>query len=336
MTPPFSLLDLAPVAEGSTVGHTFRSSVELAREAERLGYRRIWLAEHHGMIGVASAATAVVIGHVAGATEHIRVGAGGVMLPNHAPYIIAEQFGTLDALYPGRIDLGLGRAPGTDPATARAIRRDLASGADRFPQDVLELQHWFREPEPGQRVVAVPAAGRSVPLWLLGSSTFSAQLAARLGLPFAFASHFAPDQMERAITAYRSGFQPSPDWPEPHLMLTVNVVAADDADVARRLFTSVQQQFVRLLRRTPGRVPPPVDRIDWTPAEQRQVEHTLRCSFVGDSASIEVELAAFLERHRPDELMVSGHFHDPGDRLRSVRITAEIRDRLAAGGRGPA
>lgn len=336
MTPPFSLLDLAPVAEGSTVGHTFRSSVELAREAERLGYRRIWLAEHHGMIGVASAATAVVIGHVAGATEHIRVGAGGVMLPNHAPYIIAEQFGTLDALYPGRIDLGLGRAPGTDPATAHALRRDLASGADRFPQDVLELQHWFREPEPGQRVVAVPAAGRSVPLWLLGSSTFSAQLAARLGLPFAFASHFAPDQMERAIAAYRSGFQPSPDWPEPHLMLTVNVVAADDADVARRLFTSVQQQFVRLLRRTPGRVPPPVDRIDWTPAEQRHVEHTLRCSFVGDAASIEVELAAFLERHRPDELMVSGHFHDPGDRLRSVRITAEIRDRLAAGGRVPA
>lgn len=335
MTPPFSLLDLAPVAEGSSVGDTFRASVALAREAERLDYRRIWLAEHHGMVGIASAATAVVIGHVAGATERIRVGAGGVMLPNHAPYVIAEQFGTLDALHPGRIDLGLGRAPGTDPATSHALRRDLASGADRFPQDVLELQHWFREPEPGQRVVAVPAAGRSVPLWLLGSSTFSAQLAARLGLPFAFASHFAPDQMEQAIAVYRDGFEPSADWPEPYLMLTVNVVAADSADQARRLFTSVQQQFVRLLRRTPGRVLPPVDRIDWTPREQRHVEHTLRWSFVGDSESIESELAVFLDRHRPDELMVSGHFHDPADRLRSIRITAEIRDRLAAGSGRP-
>lgn len=326
--PPFSILDLAPVAAGSTVGESLRHSVDLVREAERLGYHRVWYAEHHGMVGIASAATAVVIAHMAGATREIRVGAGGVMLPNHSPYIIAEQFGTLEALFPGRIDLGLGRAPGTDPATARALRRDLASGPERFPHDVVELQYWFGEPEPGQQVVAVPGAGQNVPIWLLGSSTFSARLAARLGLPFAFASHFAPDHLEQAIAVYRDRFEPSEAWPEPRLMLTVNVIAAESDERARRLFTSMQQQFVRLIRRAPGPILPPVERIDWTPGEQRHVEHTLRHSFVGSADTVEAGLRAFLDRHRPDELMISGHFHDPADRLEAIRITVAVRERL--------
>lgn len=326
---PLSILDLAPIAEGGTVGESLRHSAALAREAERLGYHRVWLAEHHGMPGIASAATSVVIGHVAAATRTIRVGAGGVMLPNHSPFVIAEQFGTLDALFPGRIDLGLGRAPGTDAATAQALRRDLASGAERFPHDVQELQYWFREPEPGQPVVAVPGAGQAVPIWLLGSSTFSARLAAQLGLPFAFASHFAPDHLERATAAYRDHFRSSDAWPEPHLMLAVNVIAAETDERARHLFTSMQQQFLRLIRRTPGPILAPVERLDWTPGERRHVEHTLRYSFVGSGETVEAGLRAFLERHRPDELMISGHFHDPADRLEAIRITAEVGARLA-------
>ncbi len=280
---PFSILDLAPVAEGSTPTDAFRNSVALAQEAERLGYHRVWLAEHHGMRGIASAATAVVIAHIAGHTQTIRVGSGGVMLPNHAPYIIAEQFGTLNAMFPGRIDLGLGRAPGTDQATAQALRRDLNASADRFPSDVQELQHWFREPEPGQRIVAFPGAGQQVPLWLLGSSLFSAQLAAHLGLPFAFASHFAPEHMAQAIAVYRARFQPSAQLDKPYAMLTVNVFGADTDAEARRLFTSAQQQFTNLIRGTPGRLPPPIDDIEsyWTPAEKAHVTGMLACSFVG-------------------------------------------------------
>lgn len=329
MTIPFSILDLAPVAAGSTPTEAFRNSVALAQEAERLGYHRIWLAEHHGMRGIASAATAVVIAHIAGHTKTIRVGSGGVMLPNHAPYIIAEQFGTLNAMFPGRIDLGLGRAPGTDQATAQALRRDLQASAERFPSDVQELQFWFREPEPGQRIVAFPGAGEQVPIWLLGSSLFSAQLAAHFGLPFAFASHFAPEHMAQAIAQYRTRFQPSEQLEKPYAMLAVNVFAAETDAEAQRLFTSMQVQFVNLIRGVPGQVQPPVDDIEafWTPQEKAWVEKSLARSFVGSADTVERGLQVFLDEFRPDELMVSGHFHDPAARLLSVRITAEVRER---------
>lgn len=327
---PFSILDLAPVAAGSTPTEAFRNSVALAQEAERLGYHRIWLAEHHGMRGIASAATAVVIAHIAGHTKTIRVGSGGVMLPNHAPYVIAEQFGTLNAMFPGRIDLGLGRAPGTDQATAQALRRDLQASAERFPSDVQELQFWFRAPEPGQRIVAFPGAGERVPIWLLGSSLFSAQLAAHLGLPFAFASHFAPEHMAQALAQYRTRFQPSEQLDKPYAMLAVNVFAADTDVEAQRLFTSMQVQFVNLIRGVPGEVQPPVDDIEayWTPQEKAWVEKSLERSFVGSADTVEKGLRAFLDQFRPDELIISGHFHDPAARLRSVRITAEVRERL--------
>ncbi|MDX9750484.1 MAG: LLM class flavin-dependent oxidoreductase [Flavobacteriales bacterium] len=329
---PFSILDLAPVAQGSTPTEAFRNSVVLAQEAERLGYHRVWLAEHHGMRGIASAATSVMIAHIAGHTKTIRVGSGGVMLPNHAPYIIAEQFGTLNAMFPGRIDLGLGRAPGTDPATARALRRDLQASAENFPNDVQELQFWFREPEPGQSVVAFPGAGEHVPIWLLGSSLFSAQLAAHLGLPFAFASHFAPELMEQAIALYRTRFQPSAQLDKPYAMLTVNVFAADSDAEAKQLFTSMQVQFVNMLRDLRGLVQPPIDDIDayWSPQEKAWVGEKLSRSFVGTGETVERGLRAFIQAHQPDELMISGHFFDPAARLRSLHITAEVRERLGA------
>lgn len=327
---PFSVLDLAPIAQGSSASQSFRNSVELAQEAEKLGYHRFWLAEHHGMEGIASAATAVVIGHVAGATNTIRVGSGGVMLPNHAPYIIAEQFGTLNAMFPGRIDLGLGRAPGTDQATAAALRRDLNASADRFPTDVQEVQHWFREAEPGQRIVAVPGAGQAVPIWLLGSSLFSAQLAAHMGLPFAFASHFAPEHMEQAITIYRERFKPSEQLSAPYVMLTANVFAADTDAEAERLATSMQLQFVNLVRGTPGQVQAPIDDIEgyWRPEEKAWVQRALSRSFIGSEATVETGLRSFLAAFQPDELMVAGHFFDPQDRLRSYRILSGIHARL--------
>jgi luciferase family oxidoreductase group 1 len=327
---PFSILDLAPVAKGATATDAFRNSVELAQEAERLDFHRVWLAEHHGMQGIASAATAVVIGHIAGATKQIRVGSGGVMLPNHAPYIIAEQFGTLNAMYPGRIDLGLGRAPGTDQATAQALRRDLNASADRFPADVQELQHWFSIPEPGQKIIAFPGAGQQVPIWLLGSSLFSAQLAAHLGLPFAFASNFAPEHMAQALALYRSRFQPSEQLEKPYAMLTVNVFAADTDAEARRLFTSMQVQFVNLVRGMPGQVQPPVDDIEtyWSTQEKAWVEKSLARSFVGSADAVERGLRAFLDEFKPEELMVSGHFFDQAARLKSLRIAAEVRDRI--------
>src|SRR5687768_1004495 len=280
---PLSILDLVPVILGETPREALQKSLDLARYAERFGYTRYWVAEHHNMSGIASAATAVVIGHVAGGTKTIRVGAAGIMLPNHAPLVIAEQFGTLESLYPGRIDLGLGRAPGTDMLTARALRRDLATAADQFPQDVVELQIYFDDPEPDQKIRAVPGAGLKVPLWILGSSLFGAQLAAHLGLPFAFASHFAPDALMEALAVYRAQFRPSVQLDRPYAMVGVNAVAAETDAKAKRLFTTVQQAFTNLHRGRPGPQPPPVDDIEqyWSPAEKLRTSHMLKYSIVG-------------------------------------------------------
>src|SRR5271154_1677421 len=304
---PLSVLDLSPVVQGGDAAPALRNSVDLARHAEEWGYRRFWLAEHHGMPGIASAATAVVIGHVAEGTKTIRVGSGGIMLPNHAPLVIAEQFGTLASLFPGRIDLGLGRAPGTDQATARALRRDLGANADRFPEDVLELQHYFEEPEPGhpypqKGIRAFPGTGLRVPLWLLGSSTFSAELAAELGLPFAFASHFAPADMMAALHLYRRHFKPSSQLARPYAMLGLNAIVADPDAEARRLFTSVQQAFTNLRRGTPGQIPPPIDDIDayWSPAEKASASMTLLVSAVGSPETVERGILKFIEVTQPD------------------------------------
>lgn len=327
---PFSILDLAPIAEGATASDAFRNSVELAREAERLDFHRLWLAEHHGMEGIASAATAVVIGHVAAATNTIRIGAGGVMLPNHAPLVIAEQFGTLNAMFPGRIDLGLGRAPGTDQLTARAMRRDLNASAEQFPQDIQELQYFLKPAEPGQHLKAIPGEGQDVPIWLLGSSLFSAQLAAMLGLPYAFAAHFAPEQMEQSLTIYRERFRPSNQWKKPYVMLAVNVIAADTDAEAKHLFTSMQIAFVNMLRDQRGKVQPPIDDIEsyWSPQEKDWVSQKLARSFVGSAKTVEAELGQFIQVHQPDELMTAGHFFDQAARLRSMAITAAVRDQL--------
>ncbi len=321
---PYSILDLAPVTEGSNPRQAFANALDLARHAESLGYHRYWLAEHHNMPGIASAATAVLIGHVAGGTSTIRVGAGGIMLPNHAPLQVAEQFGTLASLYPDRIDLGLGRAPGTDQPTARALRRYFDS-ADAFPQDVGELLRYFDPVKPGQLVRAVPGAGIEVPVWLLGSSLFSAQLAAALGLPFAFASHFAPTAMEDALMLYRRDFRPSQRLAQPHAMLALNVVGADSNAEARRLFTTQQQSFVRLRRGEPGLIPPPIDDIEafWNPAEKAMVAQSLACTVLGDPAEVRDGIAAFLARHRPDELMLTANIFDHAARLHSFAIAAE-------------
>lgn len=328
---PFSVLDLAPVVEGNTATQAFANTLDLARWTEQLGYQRYWLAEHHNMPGIASAATAVLIGHVAGGTSRIRVGAGGIMLPNHAPLQVAEQFGTLASLYPGRIDLGLGRAPGTDQATARALRR-YYEGAETFPNDVQELLAFFEPATPGQPVRAVPGAGVEVPVWLLGSSLFSAQLAAALGLPFAFASHFAPDAMDEALMLYRRDFKPSARLDKPYAMLSVNVVAGETDDEARRLFTTQQQSFVNLRRGRPGLIPPPIDNIDtyWSPAEKIMVERALACAIVGAPATVQERLAAFIERHRPDELMVTANVFDHSLRKRSFELAIQARQSLAA------
>ncbi len=327
---PFSVLDLSPIAQGGTVAEALHRSRALAQHVERLGYRRFWLAEHHNMPGIASAATSVVIGHVAAGTSTIRVGSGGVMLPNHAPLVIAEQFGTLAALFPNRIDLGLGRAPGTDQLTARALRRGQANSADTFPQDVLELQAYFRPVRPGQPVQAVPGGGLAVPLWLLGSSLFSAGLAAALGLPFAFASHFAPDHLDDALELYRSEFQPSDVLAKPYAMAAIAVFAADTDDAAARLFTSLQQSFVKLRRGTPGPLPPPVDNMDhhWTPAERAGVDHAFAEAVVGSPATVQRGLAAFLRRTGVDELMVTAAIFDHAARLRSFELVAEVREAL--------
>ena len=326
-----SILDLCPVVQGGDASQSLANTLDLARHAERLGYRRYWLAEHHNMTGVASAATAVVIGHVAAGTSTIRVGAGGIMLPNHAPLVIAEQFGTLAALFPGRIDLGLGRAPGSDQVTARALRRNLAQDADSFPQDVMELQHYFRTAEPGQTVRAVPGAGLQVPLWILGSSLFGAQLAAHLGLPYAFASHFAPADMERAVEIYRSRFQPSEQLAKPHVMLGVNVFAADTDAEAQRLFTSLLQAFVNLRTGRPGPLPPPVEGyLDTLPPVARgMLEQALTCSIVGSPETVRTGLRAFVSRTGADELMVTAQIFDHAARVRSFEIAAEANRETA-------
>jgi len=332
---PFSVLDLSPIAEGASAADALRNTADLARHAEALSYRRYWLAEHHNMPGIASAATAVVIGHVAAGTRTIRVGSGGIMLPNHAPLVIAEQFGTLESLFPGRIDLGLGRAPGTDMMTARALRRDLATDPDRFPQDVAELRAYLSPAVPGQRIRAVPGEGLKVPIWLLGSSLFSAQLAAMLGMPFAFASHFAPADMMQALEIYRSRFEPSAELGRAYAMLGVNVIAADTDAEADWLFTSLQQSFVNLRRGRPGRLPPPIEDFDSyaSPAERAQLQQALACSFVGGRDKVRAGLAAFLDRTGADELIVGGHIFDHAARLRSFAIAAEVRDSLAADAR---
>jgi luciferase family oxidoreductase group 1 len=323
--PPFSILDLASITQGSTPALALGNTLDLAQHAERWGYKRYWLAEHHNMTGIASAATAVVIGYVAGGTSTIRVGAGGIMLPNHSPLVIAEQFGTIEALYPGRIDLGVGRAPGTDQRTVRALRRDPRS-SDNFPQDVLELQALLGPVQPGQLVQAIPGTGSNVPLWILGSSLFGAQLAAMLGLPFAFASHFAPEALMQALQVYRERFQPSAQLRRPYAMAGINVIAAATDTEAQRLFTSAQQQFANRFRGTRGQLPPPIDTIEdyWTPEEKMHVSNSLACSFVGSAKTIRAGLERFVRETEADELMVAAAIFDHRARLRSYEILSEI------------
>ncbi|MDP2449856.1 MAG: LLM class flavin-dependent oxidoreductase [Polaromonas sp.] len=324
---PFSVLDLSPIVEGGDAAQSLRNTLDLAQHAERWGFQRYWLAEHHGMAGIASAATAVVMAHVAGGTSRIRVGAGGIMLPNHSPLVIAEQFGTLESLFPGRIDLGLGRAPGSDQATARALRRDLNADPNEFPQDVVELMHYFAPVSEGQRVRAVPGAGLKVPIWILGSSLFGAQLAAQLGLPFAFASHFAPAQMMQAIEVYRSRFRPSEQLARPYVMLGFNVFAADSDEQAQLLSSSMQQAFVNLRSGRPSRLQPPVAGYEerLTPPERAILEQTLSCSAIGAPTTVRHALEAFVARTGADELMITSQIFDHKARLRSYEITAGLQ-----------
>ena len=325
---PLSVLDLSPVVEGSDAGQALHNTMDLARNADAWGFTRYWLAEHHNMPGIASAATSVVIGQVAQATSTIRVGAGGVMLNNHAPLVIAEQFGTLAALFPGRVDLGLGRAPGTDHRTAHALRRTLDGNIDAFPQDVLELQQYFKEPEPGQAIRAVPGAGLEVPIWILGSSLYGAQLAAALGLPYAFASHFAPAALMQAIEIYRERFEPSAQLDKPYVMVGMNVVAADSEEEARYLRTSLLQSFVNLRSGRPGKLPPPVadfeDRL--LPAERAMLASALSCSTAGAPETIEREISVFAESTGADEVMVTSNIHDHAKRLHSFELVAKLMD----------
>jgi luciferase family oxidoreductase group 1 len=323
---PFSILDLAPITEGDDAADALRKAADLARHGEAWGYHRYWLAEHHNMPGIASAATAVVIGHVAGVTKSIRVGAGGIMLPNHAPLVIAEQFGTLASLYPGRIDLGLGRAPGTDQVTMRALRRNTAADIDSFPQDVIELLSYLGPADSNRPIQAVPGQGTDVPVWILGSSLYGAQLAALLGLPYAFASHFAPADLVSAIALYRERFQPSQYLDKPYLMLGLNVVAADTDAEAQRLFTSVQQAVINLRSGRPGRLPPPIDNIDAILDGRAQMilDRVLECAVVGSHESVAAGLQDFIAAHRPDELMLTAQIFDHAKRLRSFEIVSQI------------
>ncbi len=327
----FSVLDLAPVKKGGTIAQSFQNTLDLARHAERLGYTRFWLAEHHNMVGIASAATAVLIGFVAGGTSTIRVGSGGIMLPNHAPLVIAEQFGTLETLYPGRIDLGLGRAPGTDGLTVRALRRDPNSTGLEFPQQVQELLQYLAPASPGQSVRAVPGEGTDVPVWLLGSSTFSAQLAAFLGLPFAFASHFAPQEMEEALRLYRGRFRPSQWRQRPHVMVGLPVIAADSDAKAQRLATTPTMKFLQLIRGEPFLTSPPVESMDglWTPQERALVETKLAQAIVGGPETVQRKIAEFLDETQADEVMINSDVYDFADRLRSIEIVAEAMNKLA-------
>ena len=328
--PPLSVLDLSPIVEGGNAAQALARSLDLARHADAWGYRRYWVAEHHNMDGVASSATAVLVGAIAGATTTMRVGSGGVMLPNHAPLVIAEQFGTLATLYPGRIDLGLGRAPGTDRLTMRALRRhlDARDEEEGFPRDVVELQAYLGEPQPGQAVRAIPGQGTQVPIWLLGSSLYSAQLAAHLGLPFAFASHFAPDLLLQALHVYRAGYRPSREWPRPHAMVGVNVVAADSDDEAAILFTSIQQRFLGMQRGERGPLPRPLDPAQlermWTPQEKAGVQRMLAASAVGSPSSVRQQLVSLVAQTAADELIVACAIHDHAARLHSYELLASV------------
>lgn len=325
MTLPISLLDLAPIAEGASLADALNNSRKLAIQAEKNGYNRIWLAEHHGMHGVASSATAVVLGHIAAATTKIRIGSGGVMLPNHSPLVIAEQFGTLATLFPGRVDLGLGRAPGTDMATARALRRKLHADVDSYPDDIRELQHYLGPPQEGQSVVAVPGANTHIPLWLLGSSLYSAQLAAEFGLPYSFASHFAPDQLFDAINIYRSHFAASSQCAAPYVMAGVMAIVADSDEEAAYLFTSVQQQFMNMRRGLNRPFARPVDDLSQicSHADQAMLSHTLRYAMVGSKSSVAKKLSQFIEATNVDELIVSMPIHDIQARLKSAEMLAQ-------------
>ena len=324
--PPLSVLDLSPVPVGSDVSTSLANTLDLARHAEALGFKRYWLAEHHNMPGIASAATSVVIGHVAAGTSTIRVGAGGIMLPNHAPLQIAEQFGTLNAIYPGRIDLGLGRAPGSDMATARALRRTLQGDVDSFPQDVMELQAWFRPAEEGQRIRAVPGEGQAVPIWILGSSLYGAQLAAQLGLPYAFASHFAPGDLVQALRVYRQTFRPSEQLDRPYVMLGYNIIAADTDEEATVLASSIHQAFVNLRTGRPGKLPAPkpgyYDTLE--PAARAMLDQALSCSAVGSPETVRTRLSAFVEEHQPDEIIVTAQIWDHAARKRSYEVLAGV------------
>lgn len=326
---PLSVLDLSPIVQGGSPGQSLRASRDLARAAERLGFQRYWLAEHHNMTGIASAATAVALAFVGDGTSTIRLGAGGVMLPNHAPLVIAEQFGTLDALYPARIDLGVGRAPGTDQLTARALRRNLAGSIDQFPQDVLELLAFLDDPEPNQAIRAVPGYGSKVPVWILGSSLYGAQLAAALGLPFAFASHFAPAMMDEAAQIYRRQFAPSRHSDRPHLMLGLNLVAGETDAEARFLFTSLQQAFVNLHRGQPGPLPPPIDDVNGHLAGTLAAGSPLSKAVVGGPDTVRAGLERFVAEHRPDEIILTAQIFDQAKRIRSLEIASAARDALA-------
>jgi luciferase family oxidoreductase group 1 len=328
---PFSILDLSPVTMGGNAAQSLRNTLDLARHAEGWGYQRYWLAEHHSMPGIASAATSVVIGHVAAGTSTIRVGAGGIMLPNHSPLVIAEQFGTLESLFPGRIDLGLGRAPGSDQLTAQALRRNLNSDPEQFPQDVLELMDYLAPAQPGRRVVAYPGVGTQVPIWILGSSLFGAQVAAALGLPFAFASHFAPAMMMQALEVYRARFQPSQQLDRPYVMLGFNVFAAESDAQARYLSTSMQQAFVNLRSGRPTQLPPPVQGFDeqLPPPAKALLADVLSCTAVGSPQTVRAALAAFIERTKADELMITSQMFDHAARLRSYEIAADVGKTLS-------
>ena len=322
----FSVLDLAPVIEGGTAAQSLANSLSLAQATEEWGYKRYWIAEHHNIPGIASSATSVVIGHIAAGTQRIRVGAGGIMLPNHSPLVVAEQFGTLASLFPDRIDLCLGRAPGTDQVTWQAIRRHATTDVNEFPRDVVELQHYFKDPQAGQRVIATPGAGTNVPIWILGSSLFGAQLAAMLGLPFAFASHFAPAALDQAITIYREKFEPSEQLAEPYVMLGYNICAATTDEEAGYLRTSSLQSFVNLRRGVPGKLPPPVEGYEeqLSGAEQAMVQDLSRCAAVGSPSSVKSQIEAFLEETQADELIIVSSVYEHEARLRSYEITADI------------
>lgn len=330
MSIPYSILDLSPIPQGFTAADALRNSRDLAQHAEKWGYRRYWLAEHHNMTGNASSATAVVLGYVAAGTSTITLGSGGIMLPNHAPLVIAEQFGTLASMYPGRIELGLGRAPGTDQMTARALRRDMVDTSDQFPQDVRELQHYFGPIQPGQAVKAIPGAGLEVPIWILGSSLYGAQLAAHFGLPYAFASHFAPDYLLDAMQAYRSLFKPSAQLDKPYSAAGVNVIAADTDEEAKYLFTTLQQHFTRMRRNTRGQLPPPIDDIDsfWSAHEKASVGQSLSCSVVGSPETIRKGLQQIVDKTGANELIFAGQIFDHQARLRSFEIAAQVANQI--------